>query len=106
MEQEEKKGQINIGITNEVAQGIYSNLVVVANSSSEFLIDFIKLMPGLPKAEVQSRIIMTPENVKRLMLILQDNIMKYEATFGKIKNVEGAGGSNVPLSFNGPKTQA
>ena len=90
---EENKGQLNIELNDEVAQGIYSNLALIAHSSAEFVLDFIRVLPGLPKAQVKSRIIMTPEHAKRLMLALQENIVRYEQQNGKIKNLDGAGGA-------------
>lgn len=103
---EENKGQLNIELNDEVAQGIYSNLALIAHSSAEFVLDFIRVLPGLPKAQVKSRIIMTPEHAKRLMLALQENIVRYEQQNGKIKNLEGAGGATFPMNFGGPGTQA
>lgn len=73
-----KQNQIQIELSDEIAQGIYANLAVIAHSSSEFILDFIRIVPGLPKAKVQSRIILTPDNAKRLMFALQDNIRKYD----------------------------
>ena len=81
------KNQINIELTDDVAEGIYSNLAVIAHSSTEFIVDFIKLMPASPKAKVKSRIILTPQNAKRLYKALAENINKYESTFGSIKDV-------------------
>ena len=81
---EEQNQQLEIDLSAEIAQGTYANLSLIAHSSSEFIIDFVRLMPGIPKPEVKSRIIMTPENAKRLMLALQDNIRKYEADNGTI----------------------
>ena len=103
---EENKGQLNIELNEAVAQGTYSNLSVVTHSSAEFVLDFIRVLPGLPKAQVKSRIIMTPEHAKRLMIALQDNLARYEQTFGRIKNVEGAGGATIPMNFGGSNTQA
>lgn len=85
MENQNENNQINIELSEEIAQGIYSNLAVISHSSSEFVLDFIRLMPGVPKAKVQSRIIVTPEHAKRLLSALQDNIIKYEKQFGPIK---------------------
>ncbi|MCS7073224.1 MAG: DUF3467 domain-containing protein [Bacteroidia bacterium] len=82
---DQNQNQINIDITDEVADGIYSNLVVISHSSAEFVIDFIRLLPGVPKAKVKSRIIVTPEHAKRLLYALNDNIDKYESSFGKIQ---------------------
>lgn len=83
--EEQKQNQLEIDLNHEIAQGTYANLAIIAHSSSEFIIDFVRLMPGVPKPEVKSRIIMTPENTKRLMLALQDNIRKYEQDNGVIR---------------------
>ena len=77
----EKK--IDIEIKPEVAQGRYANLAIITHSSSEFILDFAQNMPGLPKMQVASRIIMTPEHAKRLLGALTDNIRKYESQFGE-----------------------
>src|SRR6187551_3681428 len=91
------ENQINIELTDDVAEGIYSNLAMIAHSNSEFVVDFIRLMPGVPKAKVKARIVITPEHAKRLLLALQDNIRKYEETFGAIKhNQEQVG---FPMNF-------
>ena len=81
---EEKKQQFDIELNREVAQGTYSNLSIISHSSSEFIVDFIRIMPGMPKAEVKSRIILTPEHAKRLLLALQDNVRRFEMDYGKI----------------------
>lgn len=80
-----RKGQLQIELKEEVAQGTYANLAVIAHSSSEFILDFIRVMPGVPKAEVKSRIILAPEHARRLLRALQENIEKYERMFGPIK---------------------
>ena len=84
---ENKKGntEIQIELSEEVAQGTYANLAIIAHSSSEFILDFIRLVPGVPKAKVQSRIILTPENAKRLLYALQDNVNRFEDQFGQVK---------------------
>ena len=74
----QNQSQIQIELSEEIAQGTYANLAVIAHSSSEFILDFIRIMPGIPKAKVQSRIILTPDNVKRLLLALQDNVRKFD----------------------------
>ncbi|HZH73791.1 MAG TPA: DUF3467 domain-containing protein [Mariniphaga sp.] len=103
----QKQQQINIELSEEVAQGIYSNLAVITHSSSEFVVDFVRIMPGIPKANVQTRVILTPEHAKRLMYALQDNISKYEAVHGTIKNVvPGSGHGMPPMAFGGPTAQA
>lgn len=97
---EEQK--ININLSPEVAEGSYSNLAIVAHSPSEFVVDFVRMMPGQKSANVQSRIIMTPENTKKLLFALQENISKYEKQFGTIKlNGTPAPGSTIPMSFGG-----
>jgi hypothetical protein len=97
---EEQK--LNINLTPEMAEGTYANLAVIAHSNSEFVIDFVRLMPGLKTANVQSRIIMTPDNAKKLLFALQDNIAKYEKQNGTIQ-IKGtpAPGSTIPMSFGG-----
>ena len=98
-------GQINIELTEEIAQGIYSNLAIITHSSSEFVIDFVRIMPGIPKAKVKSRIVLTPEHAKRLMLALQDNIRKFESHHGPVKLPEGGHTGNIPMGF-GPQGEA
>ncbi len=98
--------QLNIELSEEIAQGIYSNLAVITHSSSEFVLDFIRIMPGVPKANVKSRIILTPEHVKRLLLALQDNLKKFESVHGPVR-ISGGGDPMVPpMSFGGPAAQA
>jgi hypothetical protein len=104
---EDKKhnsNQLNIELSEEVAQGVYSNLAVISHSPSEFVVDFVRIMPGIPKAKVKSRIILTPEHAKRLLMALQDNINKYESIHGKIKNIDNPGSPNMPMNFGGPTT--
>jgi hypothetical protein len=78
MENNQKVNEIQIELTDDVAQGMYVNLAVIAHSSSEFIIDFIRVVPGMPKAKVKSRVILTPDNAKRLLMALQDNIQKFD----------------------------
>ena len=85
-----QQNQINIELTEDVAEGVYSNLAMIAHSNSEFVIDFIRLMPGVPKAKVKSRIVITPEHAKRLLAALKDNIDKYEKKWGEI-DISGPG---------------
>ena len=92
--------QINVELSEEIAEGVYSNLAMIAHSNSEFVIDFIRLMPGVPKAKVKSRIIVTPDHAKRLLAALKENIEKYEASFGKIN--QGGGAPSFPMSFGKP----
>tara|TARA_R110001592_G_scaffold129066_5_gene341370 strand:+ start:3453 stop:3764 length:312 start_codon:yes stop_codon:yes gene_type:complete len=103
MSQENTENKLNIELSEEIAEGIYSNLAIISHSNSEFVIDFIKVMPGMPKAKVKSRILMTPEHAKRLLSALQDNINKFEANHGKVKDIEAQG---IPLSFGGPTGEA
>lgn len=100
---EAMEGKLNIELTEEVAEGVYSNLAIISHSSSEFVLDFIKVLPGLPKAKVKSRIMMTPQHAKRLMKALQDNIMKFESQNGGIKESDGP---QFPMNFGGPKAEA
>ena len=104
--EDQKQNQLEIDLSREVAQGTYANLAIIAHSTSEFIVDFVRLMPGVPKPEVKSRIIMTPENAKRLLLALQDNIRKYEQDNGAIRLLSGAPNSGMfPLDIE-PKGQA
>jgi hypothetical protein len=96
--------QINIELSEDIAEGIYSNLAMIAHSNSEFVIDFIRLMPGVPKAKVKSRIVITPEHAKRLSNALIDNIRKYEDTFGEIKKTDDA--PKFPINFGGTVGEA
>ena len=98
-----QKNQLNIEISDEVAEGKYSNIAIITHSPNEFIVDFAQMMPGTPKAKVRSRVIMNPLNAKRLYKALADNIAKYEQQFGTITD----GGSNVaPFSMGGPTAQA
>lgn len=111
MDEKAKKNQINIELKEDVAQGTYSNLAIITHSSSEFILDFVRVMPGIPKAEVKSRIILTPEHAKRLLMALNENIEKYEKMHGPIKKIEGPTGSSnggpvIPMNFGGPTGQA
>lgn len=82
--QPNKDGQLQIELTPEVAEGIYANLAIITHSSAEVVMDFIRVLPGVPKANVKSRIVLAPEHAKRLLFALQDNIVKYEQAFGTI----------------------
>ena len=113
MDEKAKKNQINIELKEDVAQGTYSNLAIITHSSSEFILDFVRVMPGIPKAEVKSRVILTPEHAKRLLMALNENIEKYEKMHGPIKKIEGpagpsaaGGGPVIPMNFGGPTGQA
>ena len=98
---DENKKQFNINLPAEVAEGTYSNLAIISHSQSEFIVDFIRVMPGLEKANVKSRVILTPEHAKRLLMALQENIDKFESEHGII-----ATGSKMSFGFNAPKGDA
>lgn len=104
MEENKNNQEINIELSEEVAEGVYSNLAIITHSNSEFVVDFVRMMPGIPKAKVKSRIILTPQHAKRLMKALKDNIGKFEQVHGSIKDTDGP--ANFPLNFGGPPAQA
>jgi len=106
MEDKKQQNQINIELNEEIGQGTYANLAVITHSTSEFVLDFVRIMPGLPKAKVQSRIILTPEHAKRLLGALQDNVNKFESIHGKIKVSNNKPGNPIPMNFGGPAAQA
>ncbi len=103
--QDENQNQLNIELSEEVAQGTYSNLAIITHSPSEFVVDFIRVVPGVPKAQVKSRIILTPEHAKRLMKALQENILKYESMYGSIQ-IQGGYEPTASTPFGPPKGQA
>ncbi len=102
-ENKKKPTQLNIELPEEVAEGIYSNLAIISHSNSEFVVDFIRLVPNVPKAKVKSRIILTPQHAKRLMRAMVDNVKKFEAQHGIIEEPEQ---QYPPMNFNTPKAQA
>ena len=93
---------LDIELNEEIAEGIYSNLAIITHSQSEFVIDFIKIMPDIPKARVKSRVLLTPQHAKRLAKALAENVAKFEQVHGKIKDIETA----IPMNFGGPTAQA
>lgn len=95
-------GQINIELDDKTAEGIYSNLAIINHSVSEFVVDFISVMPGQPKAKVKSRIILTPQHAKRLVKALADNVNRFEKSHGEIKDFDQP---SIPLNF-GPTGEA
>lgn len=103
----EKKDQnvnaIDIELTEEIAEGIYSNLAVITHSNAEFILDYVRLMPGVPKGKVKARIVMTPQHAKRLLLALSDNVRRFEENFGEIQLNEQM---NIPMNFGGPTGMA
>ena len=103
MTEQKKKDGLNIELSEEVAEGSYSNLAIINHSASEFVLDFIQMMPGVPKAKVKSRIILTPQHAKRFSKALNDNISKFESSNGKIKEYE----NQKPIQLNfGPTGEA
>jgi hypothetical protein len=102
-EQQPPNSQLNIEISEEVAEGSYANLAIITHSHAEFVIDFVNVMPGTPKSKVKSRIIFTPMHAKRFMRALEDNVQRYEAVNGKIQDLEQV---EIPLNFGGPTAQA
>lgn len=103
MSDQQQQNQINIEITEEIAEGNYANLAIITHSHAEFVIDFVNVMPGTPKSKVKSRIIFTPQHAKRFMKALMENVSRYEAANGPIKDLEEM---QIPLNFGGPTAQA
>lgn len=102
-DQQNVPNQLNIEISEEVAEGSYANLAIITHSHAEFVIDFVNVMPGTPKSKVKSRIIFTPQHAKRFMKALSENIQKYESLNGPIKDLEEV---QVPFNFGGPTAEA
>jgi len=92
----EQEGQINIELDENTAEGIYSNLAIINHSASEFVLDFVCIMPGVPKAKVKSRIVLTPQHAKRLVKALAENVHRFEVAHGEIKDTEQP---SIPLNF-------
>jgi len=101
---EKNENQLNIELSEEMSEGVYSNLAIITHSQAEFVTDFIQMMPGMPKAKVRSRVIMSPQNAKRLMRALAENIQKYEQANGVIVDTEAT--PFPPMNFGGPANQA
>jgi len=102
MSEELQPGQINIELDEKTAEGIYSNLAIINHSPSEFVLDFVTIMPGVPKSKVKSRIIFTPQHAKRLLKAMAENIHRFEQAHGEIKETDLP---PIPLNF-GPTGQA
>ena len=102
----QKQQGLQIELTPDKAQGEYANLAIITHSSSEFILDFARMLPGLQKAQVRSRVILTPEHAKRLLGALQENIMRYEQTFGTIKMPQAKEGPRTIAPFNVPGGEA
>ena len=103
-EPENNDNALNIHLSEEIAEGIYSNLAIITHSNAEFILDFVKLMPGVSKGNVKSRIILTPHHAKRLLRALQENITKFESIHGVIKDSDGYEG--YPMNIGFPKAEA
>ena len=101
---DQNTNQLNIELPEDIAEGIYSNLAIISHSNAEFVVDFIRMMPNIPKAKVKSRVILTPQHAKRLLKALNDNIKKFEGQFGMIE--EDDQGVMQNLNFNTPTAQA
>ena len=104
MENQNPENQLNIELSEEIAEGTYSNLAIITHSPTEFVVDFIRVMPGVPKAKVKSRIVLTPQHAKRLMKALAENVQKYEQNFGVIDDSDPTG--MPPMNFGTPSTMA
>ena len=103
MKNDQKKNSINLELDENLAQGTYSNLALINHSVSEFVVDFINVMPGVPKAKVKSRIILTPQHAKRFSKALSENILRFEKSNGEIKDFD----KQQPISLNfGPVGEA
>lgn len=100
---EQNNNQLNIELSEELAEGVYSNLAIISHSTSEFVVDFVRIMPNVPQAKVKSRIILTPEHAKRLLVALQENIDKFEHLHGTIEDRENKA---FPIGFNVPTAKA
>lgn len=103
MSDQAAQNALNIEISEEMAEGQYANLAIITHSHAEFVLDFVNVMPGTPKSKVKSRIILTPQHAKRLMKALADNVQKFEAVNGTIKDIEDV---QIPMHFGGPTAQA
>ena len=104
IEPEPDPNQLQVELSEDVAEGVYANLAMIAHSPGEFVLDFIRVLPGVPKAKVKSRIIVTPEHAVRLLGALQDNIARYEGTFGEIRKDDFP--HQMPFNFGGTMGQA
>lgn len=100
---EQDPTQLQIELPPDMADGVYSNLAIINHSNSEFVVDFIQMMPGLPQARVKSRVILTPQHAKRLVRALTENVGRYEAIHGEIAETELPA---MPIHFGGPTGQA
>lgn len=106
MENNNEQNQLNIELSEEMAEGTYSNLAIITHSNAEFVVDFIQVMPGVPKAKVKSRIILTPQHAKRFLAALTDNVRKFEDINGEISEPGNDNMPSFPMNFGGPLGQA
>lgn len=102
----ENQKQLQIELKPEVAQGVYSNFAVISNTATEFVLDLIAFLPGMPKANVQSRVIMAPEHAKRLMFALQERVKGYEQQFGTIELQQQPPKGSTIAPFGMPQGEA
>src|ERR1051326_9492142 len=102
-QQQQQPNQLNIEISEEVAEGSYANLAIITHSHAEFVIDFVNVMPGTPKSKVKSRIILTPQHAKRFMKALTENIQRFDAANDKIQDLEEV---KIRLNLGGPQAKA
>lgn len=102
-DQTPQEQQLNIELPENISDGTYANLAIITHSFAEFVLDFVNVMPNVPKAKVKSRVIMTPQHTKRLMRALVENVKRFEAQYGPIKDQEA---TNLPFNFGGPTAQA
>lgn len=102
-DQKPQPNQLNIEISEEVAEGTYANLAIITHSHAEFVLDFVNVMPGTPKSKVKSRIVFSPMHAKRFMKALIENVQRYEAANGPIQDLEQI---EIPMNFGGPTAQA
>lgn len=102
-DQKQQPNQLNIEISEEVAEGTYANLAIITHSHAEFVLDFVNVMPGTPKSKVKSRIVFSPMHAKRFMKALIENVQRYEAANGAIQDLEQI---EIPMNFGGPTAQA
>ena len=103
MPDQQPPNQINIEISEEMSEGSYANLAIINHSQSEFVIDFVNIMPGTPKSKVKSRIILTPFHAKRFMKAIVENVKKFEAVNGTIQDMDAI---DIPFTFGAPTAQA
>src|SRR3954464_12860780 len=102
-DQQQPNNQLNIEISEEIAEGSYANLAIITHSHAEFVIDFVNVMPGTPKSKVKARVILTPQHAKRFMKAITEYVNRFESINGKIQDLEDV---QLPLNFGGPVAQA